>query len=145
MNRHYRYKTIVHHTAGTHSSSRISSGLAVLDCLFGMRVPRCTSSSRVTMTPTGTLASNLGLVLLGLDLGTVVFCLLRGVAAESACNGAEDVEVEASLVEVRRSKRRNRNRYWYIKDRSRSISRTYTSTCARGCLLLLGHVLWLML
>lgn len=85
-----------------------------------MRVPGRTSSSCAAMTPTVALACDLGLVLLGFDFGAVVFCLLGRVTAEGACDGAEDVEIQASLVEVRRLKFESRNGKLYFTGSRRS-------------------------
>jgi len=66
-----------------------------------MRVPSRTCSSRTTMASTGTLAHDLGLVLLRLDTGAVVLGLLGGIIAERASNCAKDIEVQTSLFDVR--------------------------------------------
>lgn len=126
----------------------ISSGLAIRHRLLGMRIPGRTSSSGVSMPPTGTLARNLGLLLFGLDLGVVVLCLLGRLVAKGACDGAKDVEVQPSLGEVRRFNRGvgiEKMVFSRTKGHPYGKNTTYTSTCTRARLLLLGHVLRLML
>ena len=74
--------TTVHQRKTLRPSCANISRLAVGNGLLGMRVPSRTCSSRTTMASTGTLAHDLGLILLRLDTGAVVLGLLGRLVAE---------------------------------------------------------------